>query len=228
MYVSLRDVAARAGVSFQTASRVLNGRQGVVCAGTRERIPAAASELRSVPNALARGLVQRSSVTVGVLANDHSDLEVSQLVLAAQRAVAGRRHPALVANVHAGHGPELAMRKLLEHRVDGILVAAPSLEENRHLGRTVRGALPAVSINRVHGGGVPVVGSDHTTTTGTLAAQHLLALGHRRIGTVTGPRQRRAPARPHPGPARRPPGAAPRGLIVRASTAPPPPPSSGG
>jgi LacI family transcriptional regulator len=190
VYVSLRDVAAHAGVSFQTASKVLNGRQGVVCAGTRERILAAASDLRYVPNALARGLVQRSSVTVGVLADDYSDLAVSQFVLAAQRAVAGLRHAALIANVHAGQGPELAMRKLLEHRVDGILVAAPSLEENRYLGRTLRGPLPAVSINHVHGGGVPVVGSDHTTT-GTLAAQHLLALGHRRIGTVTGPRQRR-------------------------------------
>jgi LacI family transcriptional regulator len=190
VYVSLRDVAARAGVSFQTASKVLNGQQGVVSAETRERILAAASELGYVPNALARGLVRRSSVTVGVLADDSSDLAIAQFVLAAQRALAGRGHAALISSVHAEDDAELAVRKLIEHRVDGILVAAPSLEESEKLGMSLRGTLPAVSIHHVHGGGIPVVGSDHAAT-GSLAARHLLGMGHRRIGTVTGPRRRR-------------------------------------
>jgi LacI family transcriptional regulator len=188
--MSLRDVAARSGVSFQTASKVLNGRPGVVSADTRERILVAAAELGYVPNALARGLVRRSSVTVGVLVDDLSDLAVAQFVLAAQRAVAGWGHAALIGSAYAGGDAELAVRKLIEHRVDGILVAAPSLEENPHLGKLLRGSLPAVSIHHIHGGGVPVIGSDHAAT-GALAARHLLALGHRRIGTVTGPRQRR-------------------------------------
>jgi len=190
VYVSLRDVAARSGVSFQTASKVLNGRSGVVSPSTRERILQAASELGYVPNAMARGLVRRASVTVGVLADDYSDLAVSQFVLAAQRAAAGRGHGALISSVHANIDAELAVRKLLEYRVDGILVAAPSLENEPGLGTALRGALPVVSINRIHGGGVPMIGSDHAVT-GSLAAEHLLCLGHRRIGTVIGPRERR-------------------------------------
>jgi LacI family transcriptional regulator len=83
----------------------------------------------------------------------------------------------------------MAVRKLLEYRVDGILVVAPSLEEDPALGAALRGPLPVVSINRINGAVVPTVGSDHTVT-GTLAAEHLLGLGHRRIGTVTGPRTR--------------------------------------
>jgi LacI family transcriptional regulator len=189
MYVSLKDVAARSGVSFQTASKVLNGRPGVVSASTRERILRAAAELGYVPNAMARGLVRRASVTVGVLADDFSDLAVSQFVLAAQRAAAGRGHGALISSVHADVDVELAVRKLLEYRVDGILVAAPSLEDDPGLGAALRGPLPVVSINRIHGGGVPTIGSDHKVT-GALAAEHLLDLGHRRIGTVTGPRRR--------------------------------------
>jgi LacI family transcriptional regulator len=189
MYVSLRDVAARSGVSFQTASKVLNGRAGVVSPSTRERILHAAAELGYVPNAMARSLVRRASVTIGVLADDYSDLAVSQFVLSAQRAAAGRGHGALISSVHSDINAELAVRKLLEYRVDGILVAAPSLENEPSLGTALRGALPVVSINRIHGGGVPTIGSDHAVT-GTLAAEHLLGLGHRHIGTVTGPRER--------------------------------------
>ncbi|HEX6359342.1 LacI family DNA-binding transcriptional regulator [Actinophytocola sp.] len=189
MYVSLRDVAARSGVSFQTASKVLNGRPGVVSPATRERILRAAAELGYVPNAMARGLVRKTSVTVGVVADDFSDLAVSQFVRAAQRAAAGRGHAALISSVHADIDAELAVRKLLEYRVDGILVAAPSLEDDPGLGVALRGPLPVVSINRIHGVDVPMVGSDHRAT-GELAAEHLLGLGHRRIGTVTGPSTR--------------------------------------
>lgn len=189
MYVSLRDVAARAGVSFQTASKVLNGRKGVVSSTTRERILRAAAELGYVPNAMARGLVRRTSVTVGVVADDFADLAVSQFVLAAQRAAAGRGHAALISSVHTSIDAEQAVRTLLEYRVDGLLVAAPSLEDDPGLGAVVRSRLPVVSINRIHGATVPTVGSDHTET-GSLAAQHLLGLGHQRIGTVTGTRTR--------------------------------------
>jgi LacI family transcriptional regulator len=189
VYVSLKDVAARSGVSFQTASKVLNGHSGVASPSTRERILRAAAKLGYVPNAMARGLVRQASVTIGVLADDFSDLAVSQFVLAAQRAAASRGHGALISSVHADVDAELAVRKLLEYRVDGILVAAPSLEDEPRLGVALRGPLPVVSINRIHGGGVPMIGSDHAMT-GTLAARHLLGLGHRRIGTVIGPRGR--------------------------------------
>ncbi len=189
MYVSLKDVAARSGVSFQTASKVLNGRPGVVAPSTRERIMRAAAELGYVPNAMARGLVRQASVTIGVLADDFADLAVSQFVLAAQRAAASRGHGALISSVHADINVELAVRKLLEYRVDGILVAAPTMEDEPSLGVALRGPLPVVSINRIHGGGVPTIGSDHKVTA-SLAAEHLLELGHRRIGTVTGPKGR--------------------------------------
>jgi LacI family transcriptional regulator len=190
VYVSLRDVAARAGVSFQTASKVLNGRNDVVSPGTRERILRAAGDLGYVPNAMARGLVSRASLTVGVLAEDFTDLAVSQFVVAAQQVAVGRGHAALVSNVHANIDAAAAVRKLLEHRVDGILVAAPSLENDPGLGKALRGTLPAVSINHIHGGGVPTIGSNHSLTA-ALAVEHLVSLGHRRIGTVAGPRGRR-------------------------------------
>lgn len=188
MYVSLKDVAERAGVSFQTASKVLNGNSSVVSATTRERIEQAARDLGYVPNALARGLVRRDSLTVGILADDFSDVALSRFVVAAQATIESQGHAALVATTTRGSdGP---LRRLQEYRVNGVLVVAPSVEEDHGVGEYLRGPIPAVTLNHIPGGGVPAVGSDHRRT-GVLAAEHLLALGHRTIGTITGPTERR-------------------------------------
>jgi LacI family transcriptional regulator len=198
VYVSLKDVAARAGVSFQTASKVLNDHPGVVSDRTRRRILSAAKDIGYVPNALARGLVRQTSLAVGVLIDDVTDPALSQFILAAERTAAAEGHAVLIVAVEPGMDPALAVRKMQEQRVGGMLVIAPSLEEDPRLGTALRGPLPAVSVNHVHGGGIPLVGSDHGAT-GALAAKHLLALGHRRFATVTGPRGRRVVGSRHRG-----------------------------
>ena len=198
MYGSLKDVAARAGVSFQTASKALNGQPGVVSERTRVRILRAAEELGYVPNALARGLVSQTSGTIGILVDDFADRALSQFVKAAERAAAAHEHAALIVTVQTGTDPSLAVRKMEEQRVGGILVIAPSLEDDERLGVALRRRLPAVSVNHIHGGGIPLVGSDHSAT-GALAAEHLIELGHRRIGTVCGVRGRHVVRRRHRG-----------------------------
>lgn len=186
MYVSLKDVAARAGVSFQTAGKVLNNNPGVVSAATRQRILTAADELGYLPNALARSLVTRSTYTIGVIADDLGDWVLAQFVVGAEREAFGQGHAVLISTAHRRDGGfESSVRHLLERRVDGIVAAAPSLEDAAGYGERLRGPVPAVSIHHVPGGGVPVVGSDHAET-GRLAAEHLIGLGHRRIGTITG------------------------------------------
>src|SRR6202012_2569654 len=67
-YVSIKEVAAGAGVSFQTASKVLNGGDVRVSAETAARIVAAAEGLGYRPNTIARSLVQRSTATLGLIA----------------------------------------------------------------------------------------------------------------------------------------------------------------
>ena len=181
--------AARAGVSFQTAGKVINGRAGVVSAATRERILVAASELGYVPNGLARSLVRQNSLTVGVLMDDLADEALSRFVVAAERTAARERHATLVASAHPSGHAVSSIRGLLEHRVDGILVVAPSLEQDKGLGEALRQNVPAVSLVHVAGGGVPLVGSDHRVTA-QLAAEHLLEQGHEQIGMISGPEQR--------------------------------------
>ena len=197
-YASLKDVAARAGVSFQTASKVLNGQPGAASEETGKRVLAAARELGYVRNALARGLKQQRSMTIGVLSDDFADAAVTHFVSAAQRALDGEGGVALVASASPGSDPLVPLRRLEEHRVQGLLIVAPSLEHDPRLAEALPPTLPVVSLAHVAGASVPLVGSDHRQT-GALVAEHLLRLGHRRIGTVTGVSARRVTAHRHAG-----------------------------
>jgi LacI family transcriptional regulator len=190
-YVSIKEVAARAGVSFQTASKVLNGGQVRVSPDTAARIVAVAKQLGYRPNTLARSLVQRTTGTLGLVATDVTDAAISQVSVAAEQAARRHGHAVLVGHLDPGgaDGAEV-VRMLIERRVDGVIAAAPQLEEDAEVAELLRTYVPAVSLHSVPGGGVPVVGSNHRDT-GRLATEHLLSLGHRAIGTVTGPFRRR-------------------------------------
>ncbi|HVX44427.1 MAG TPA: LacI family DNA-binding transcriptional regulator [Mycobacteriales bacterium] len=191
MYASLKDVAARAEVSFQTVSKVLGGRPVTVSDATRQRIWAAAEELGYVPNAVARGLVSKSTYTIGILTDDLEDWVLSQFVVAAEREARAHGHAVLIgAALPESTDARAYLQQLLERRVDGIITAAPSHEEDTEIAELLRGRVPVVSIHHVPGGGVPVIGSSHSEA-GRMAAEHLIGLDHREIGMITGPPSRR-------------------------------------
>jgi LacI family transcriptional regulator len=189
-YPSLKEVAARAGVSFQTASKFLNGGNVRVSAEAAERISSAARELGYSPNSIARSLVQRSSSTIGIVAGDVTDLALSAFVVGAERAARRVGHAVLVGTL-AGDGEDGSevVNMLIERRVAGIIAAAPQLEEDSAVAELLRRHVSTVSLHHIPGGGVPTVGSNHREV-GKLATEHLLARGHRDIGTVTGPFRR--------------------------------------
>lgn len=190
-YVSIKDVAAVAGVSFQTAGKVLNGGNVRVAPETAARIVAAADRLGYRRNTIARSLVRQSSATLGLIGGDARDVAISNFSIAAEQAARIRGYAVLVGHLAAG-GAEAAdvVRMLLERRVDGVIAAAPQVEEDPQVGELLRTYVPAVSLHHVQGGGVPTVGSSQSETA-RLATEHLLRHGHRVIGTVTGPFRRR-------------------------------------
>ena len=160
-YVSIKEVAARAGVSFQTASKVLNGGDVRVSAETEERILAAAAELGYRPNTIARSLVQRATATIGLVASDATDVAIAQASVAAEQAARKNGHSVLVGHLAAGgaDGADI-VRTLIERRVDGIIAAAPEVEEDTEVADLLRRYVPSVSLQAVPGGGVPLVGSE--------------------------------------------------------------------
>ncbi len=186
---TIRDVAARAGVSHQTVSRVING-NGNVAAGTRKRVLEAIQELEYVPSALARGLSSDRTHTLGMVTADVSDYFFAQAVAGAE--AEARRHGLflVVGSVEtAADGDERDyLRLMLERRVDGLVVAQPVLGPGTgSLLASLAERLPlVVMVARLHLPGVDVVDVDNRQG-GLDATSFLIEQGHRAIATITGP-----------------------------------------
>lgn len=121
----MRDVAVRAGVSGQTVSRVVHGRDNVDQA-TRERVLAAMHALGYRPNRAARALRTGTSHSIGVIVTSLAAIGNSRLLEAMATQAAERGYVVIVQAV--GDAPDstavdTAMKNLLEHAVDGIVVA---------------------------------------------------------------------------------------------------------
>jgi LacI family transcriptional regulator, galactose operon repressor len=191
-YASVKDVAAAAGVSYQTASKVLNGGDVRVSDQTARRIRAAAAGLRYSPNTLARSLARQATGTIGIITADPGDVAAAQFLATAEQAAHQHGQAVLAGQVRPGErdGADV-VRMLTERRADGLIVAAPQVESELEFAARLRAHGPAVSLYPVPGGGIPVLGPDHRAA-GRLATGHLLALGHTEIATVTGPLRQRA------------------------------------
>jgi DNA-binding LacI/PurR family transcriptional regulator len=181
---TIYDVARRAGVSHQTVTRFLHGYKGIR-PETRARVEAALTELDYRPNSAARLLRSRRTNRIGVLA-DRIDQSGPARILAAASELAREKGYVLdivVADGTSAESVAASLAMLLEHQVAGIFATAQTevvLEELRR--QAV--AQPLVIDAEV---GIGVEGVTVNEAAGRCAADHLLALGHRRIGYLSGP-----------------------------------------
>jgi DNA-binding LacI/PurR family transcriptional regulator len=188
---TLDDVAKRAGTSVATAGRALGG-YGKVAAATRERVLKAARQLRYRPNALARSMKQRSSLTIGVIVGNVCNPFFSVVLRAIEDTVGGHGYQVIMCNTDESIEKELAhARALLEHRVDGIILS-PTAGENGEASLAAKeiyaSGIPLVFIDRaVNGMKVPTVVSDNLSAAQE-ATTHLIEQGHQRIGIIVGRR----------------------------------------
>jgi len=183
---TIDDVAARSGVSTATVSRVLSG-SVPARPETRERVLAAARELDYRPSGVARALKRRETRTLGLLVTDITNPFYPQIVRAVEAAAHARGYGIVLANGGDDAARELEHLELLvERRVDGIVIAS-SLMTRRHAERLHRTAVPVVLVNdTVAGSRLPTVTTAHRRGA-RLATEHLIGLGHRRIGHIGAP-----------------------------------------
>ncbi len=188
MPVTLKDVAARAGVSRSAVSRTFT-KGASVSDKTRRKVEKAATELGYRPNALASSLTTGRTKLIGLISNNFHNplfLEVFDLFT---RSLQDRGLRPLLVNLTDETEPEDSVSLLRQYSVDGVIVASSTLPPG--FARAFRDAgVPVVhsfgrfaSAPKVH-----VVGIDNVEC-GRLAARALLDRGYRRIAFLGGPRQ---------------------------------------
>ena len=180
---TIRDVAARAGVSHQTVSRVINESPRVTEA-TRERVRAAIRELAFVPSPMARGLISNQTRAIGVVADDVSDHFFACMVAGAEAEARRRGYYLMIASVEPDDDEGGYLRLMLERRVEGLILARPSVPLRP---RDLQADVPVVAVGAGEERGFTVVDVDNRQG-GYDATRHLLDHGHRRIATIAGPR----------------------------------------
>ncbi|WP_439592835.1 LacI family DNA-binding transcriptional regulator [Microbacterium sp.] len=178
--VGVRDVALAAGVSTQTVSRVLNDHPNIR-PETRARVLAAMAALDYRVNNAARALGTRTTRTLGVIASDATlygpSIGIAALDAAAREA--GRWIATAYADAASEASVIAAADRLLAQGVDGIIVLAPHVATLAALER----AHTSVPVEALH----TALGAERQRQGGALAAEHLVALGHRRIARLSGP-----------------------------------------
>ena len=183
---TILDIAARAGVSKSLVSLVLRNSPSVSEA-KRRAVLAAVTALDYRPNAVARSLVRRRTNVLGVMLSDLHNAYFAEVFdgIAAQAAERGYRTMVNTGNRDPAREAE-AIESLLELRMDGLILAGPVLPSARivEASRTV----PVVLVSRVlTASRVDCVTNDDEAGA-TLAVEHLLGLGHRRIAHIDGGR----------------------------------------
>ncbi|BCS97403.1 LacI family transcriptional regulator [Desulfoluna limicola] len=179
------DVARLAGVSTATVSRVINSPDSVREA-TRNKVLLAMKTCNYKYNALARGFVTKKSNTIGLIIPNINNPVFADSTLGVQEYAEEHNIKVVLGNSYYKYAQEENLVKVLrESQVDGLLITTTDLK-GEVLKALVDDNFPFVLLfSTVKGGPISAVGIDNYRG-GYIATDHLVSLGHRRIGMVAG------------------------------------------
>ncbi|MFD1392696.1 LacI family DNA-binding transcriptional regulator [Lacticaseibacillus jixianensis] len=177
----LADVAALAGVSITTVSRVIND-YGAISTKTRNKVHAAMKTLNYQPNSLARSLQGKRTKLIGLIFPGVSNPFFGDLVQSLENQLFAQDYRVILCNSANNAAKEAAyVRMLLANQVDGIITGTHNLtiKEYEEI------AAPVISFDRHLGATIPIVSSDNFEG-GRLATNALVKAGAQAIWIVTG------------------------------------------
>ena len=191
---TINDVAARAGVSVMTVSRVINGKSKVR-AETRDTVNAAIAELRYSPNRAAQSLAGASQIRIGLLYSNPSAAYLSEfLVGGLDQASRGSVQLVVEKCEPDDHEADIA-RRIVASGIDGLILPPPLCDNRAVLAVLAESGTPAVAVatGRV-AEGVSAVSIDDYRAALEMTI-HIASLGHKRIGFIAGNPNQTASAR---------------------------------
>ena len=182
---TIKDVAAKAGVSTATVSHVVNGSRAV-SVETKKKVKAAIKALKYRPDGIARSMRVAQTGTIAVLIADVTNPFFADFVRGVEDTAhqRGERYNLLLCNTEENTArEERALDLVLERRIDGI-VMAPAGGNETILADLVDSGLPLVFGDRkLKGVQADTVVADNFDAAGDLT-RHLISIGHRRIGLL--------------------------------------------
>ncbi len=183
--VTLHDVAAAAGVSKSTVSRILDERLPRSDSDTAKRVRQVAVDLGYFRDGAAASLRRGKTMTIGMIVPRLTDTVMAMLYESFARACARAGQFAIVATTEdEPRADRVAAQTLLQRGVDGLLLSTARTGDDFAAELAAKG-VPFVLALRTDGHSLSAVADDRLG--GYLATRHLLDLGHRRIGLIAGP-----------------------------------------
>ncbi|WP_313801379.1 LacI family DNA-binding transcriptional regulator [Sphingobium sp.] len=191
---TIRDVAARAGVSVMTVSRVVN-KQSWVSPQTRAKVEKAIGDLNYAPNATARALAGGDDRRVALLyRNTTTSAYLGELLLGGLDEAAKHHLHLVVEQCEAGATAEEIVAQIQQARVSGVIVPPPLCDWDELAEALARHDIMRVAIAPDESHGMMVVAIDDRQAASEMT-RHLIDLGHRRIAFIQGNAQHRSSAR---------------------------------
>lgn len=181
--VTIKDIARKANVSYATVSRALNNKRGVR-ESTRRRVLELAVEMSYTPNAIARGLVKKQTLTLGLIIPDITNPFYPEVARGIEDGATEEGFSIFLCNTNWEREREVNyLRLLAEKRVDGIILAPidNEVEAGEH---RLAGKIPVVYVSNAP------YETEHSFVVidnvlgGFLATEHLIQAGYRRLGFV--------------------------------------------
>ncbi|WP_324716763.1 LacI family DNA-binding transcriptional regulator [Carboxydochorda subterranea] len=183
--MTIKEIAAKLGLSASTVSRALNHPE-MVAPETRVRVEAAVRRHRYRPSTIARSLRVRNSQTIGLILADITNPFHAELARAVEAIARARGFTVILSNSDEDSERERAsLETLLSWRVRGLIIA-PCGRNQDLLQESLRTGIPVVQVDRVIEGLEADAVLVDNRAGARMAVEHLLELGHRRVAHVAG------------------------------------------
>ncbi len=186
---TIQDVANAAGVSKATVSRVLSGNYEYMRADTREKVEQAVSSLGFRPSSTAQSLKSKRTNTAAILISDIGNPFYPDVIHGVEDVAFDNQYGIFLCNTSYDLDRGLAfIRSLIDKRVDGVILMSSSMS-NDWLDELVENGIPAVVVEwepKVSRKSVSIIQIEYGTGI-QAAVEHLVSLGHKNFGHVSGP-----------------------------------------
>lgn len=185
MDIKIIDVAAKAGVSPATVSRVLND-SNQVTADTRDKVLKAIEELGYYPNAAAKNLRSQRSMTIGIIVPDINSAYYAEIIKGIENMAYARKYKVIICDVENNKEKEQEYLSMLMNRtVDAFILTTPSLSNEEIIQIADKGYNLAIIGRYIEHDKIPCIFTDNVKFSREVMA-HLVEQGHRDIAFLSG------------------------------------------